>query len=774
MKRLRPLALLALSGLASLALAADASAAPSDPFQYKSSFAIPSSEFPGDIAVNYETGNILVWANQAITQYGPNGQLLDFPALGSPTIPINFGGGVDLIVDNTGTATQGNIYLIDQTGCCGFAGERFWSFGEDGSSLGVNPHEGYGNFAVRAGGVLDSGQVWLVGFDFNNGSARTLRVEPSGPAVGSMQAFALNGGYAPSAFDGLNNLYMPGNEGTYRRYDFDGGYTDEGETGLPVNEMLQVDPSTNDVYSRAGGTIVGVHYSKPLVKATPFEAIKGVNYGGAAFAFDGTGQTLYVAEGKQISVFHREPAAAPVQLTPIGVDGIRSSRGALHTSILASGAPTSYHFEYGTDTSYGAVTPEAQAPYGYFPTAITGSLEGLQVDTTYHVRLVATNAAGTTVGPDRTFKTYAIPPGGPDPCPNALARKQTGARALPDCRAFELVSAGDSGGYEVESYLAPGQTGFPGFPLARDRVLYATHSGAVPGPWNATNKGPDPYLASRGPDGWSTSYLGLPSNLNEKAGGFSSVLGEADSKLDTLAFAGPDLCSPCFPSGIETGIPVRLPSGQLIQGMAGSLDPGAPTAMPEGKVGKYFSGDGSRLVFASKYAFEPGANTNGDLTVYARNLGAGTTEIVSKAPGGATLTGAGISELDVSVDGSRILFAQKVAADSAGNEYVHPYLHLAGSTGSVDLAPGASDGVLFAGMSSDGSEVFFTTLDSLAGADTDASADLYEAAVDAGGALDLSLVTPKSSNACSPVANSARPHWNSVGAREMIWVLTGR
>ena len=77
-----------------------------------------------------------------------------------------------------------------------------------------------------------------------------------------------------------------------------------------------------------------------------------------------------------------------------------------------------------------------------------------------------------------------------------LPASRPSAQRLPDCRAYELVSANDTAGYDVESYLVPGQEPFPGFPAAGDRLLYATHSGAVPGPWNATNKGRDPYLAT--------------------------------------------------------------------------------------------------------------------------------------------------------------------------------------------------------------------------------------------------------------------------------------
>jgi hypothetical protein len=453
-------------------------------------------------------------------------------------------------------------------------------------------------------------------------------------------------------------------------------------------------------------------------------------------------------------------------LGPVAVEGIRTSRATLHTELASNGADTTYYFEYGTDTSYGSVTESGQTPRSFHPAVVEGSIEGLQPDTVYHLRVVATNSAGTTYGPDRVIKTYPISSGGAnDQCPNALARKQTSAQRLPDCRAYELVSADNTGGYDVESYLVPGQEPFPGFPAAKDRLLYATHAGAVPGPWNATNKGRDPYLATRTADGWVTDYKGLPADLNPAAGSFASELGEADSILDTFAFAGPNLCDPCFESGLATGIPVRLPNDQLVQGMAGSRDPGTNSARPEGRVAKYFSADGRDLVFASKYAFEPGANTDGtSLTVYERDLSAGVTRIVSLDDNGTVLSGPGISELDLSADGSRVLIGKRVSTDSDGNEYVHPYMYVASAEKGVDLAPGATSGVLYGGMNAAGSVVYFTTPDQLLPEDEDTSADLYRAAVSPAGTVDLSLVTDDSTSACDPVANANGAHWNTTGA----------
>ena len=77
-----------------------------------------------------------------------------------------------------------------------------------------------------------------------------------------------------------------------------------------------------------------------------------------------------------------------------------------------NGQATSYHFEYGTTTSYGT-----QAPAPPEPSAGSGSstqpestpITGLLAATTYHYRLVATNATGTSNGSDQTFTTASPP-----------------------------------------------------------------------------------------------------------------------------------------------------------------------------------------------------------------------------------------------------------------------------------------------------------------------------------------------------------------------------
>ena len=55
-------------------------------------------------------------------------------------------------------------------------------------------------------------------------------------------------------------------------------------------------------------------------------------------------------------------------------------------------------------------------------------------------------------------------------------RQQTGAALLMDCRAYEQVLSGSTGGYDVESYLVPGETPFGGFPQATNPPVSSTAS----------------------------------------------------------------------------------------------------------------------------------------------------------------------------------------------------------------------------------------------------------------------------------------------------------
>src|SRR5262249_20411148 len=60
--------------------------------------------------------------------------------------------------------------------------------------------------------------------------------------------------------------------------------------------------------------------------------------------------------------------------------------------------------EYGTTTAYGSSAPCTPAPgSGGSPVAVSASVSGLSPNTSYHFRISATNAGGTSVGSDGTL-----------------------------------------------------------------------------------------------------------------------------------------------------------------------------------------------------------------------------------------------------------------------------------------------------------------------------------------------------------------------------------
>ena len=87
----------------------------------------------------------------------------------------------------------------------------------------------------------------------------------------------------------------------------------------------------------------------------------------------------------------------------------------LSGSVNPEGLPTTAYFEYGIDLSdrgpgssttlYDQTTPVQDVGSDFTLHALTASLSGLVPNVTYHVRLVATNSAGTATGPDQTFTT---------------------------------------------------------------------------------------------------------------------------------------------------------------------------------------------------------------------------------------------------------------------------------------------------------------------------------------------------------------------------------
>jgi hypothetical protein len=107
----------------------------------------------------------------------------------------------------------------------------------------------------------------------------------------------------------------------------------------------------------------------------------------------------------------RTLANSPTVLTGAASSAIQIA-ATLNATVDPNGAQVNEcKFEYGTTTSYGSSAPCGSSPgSGTSPVAVSESITGLRSDTTYHFRISATNAGGTSKGSDETFGTLPNPP----------------------------------------------------------------------------------------------------------------------------------------------------------------------------------------------------------------------------------------------------------------------------------------------------------------------------------------------------------------------------
>jgi hypothetical protein len=99
-----------------------------------------------------------------------------------------------------------------------------------------------------------------------------------------------------------------------------------------------------------------------------------------------------------------EFVVAPVASTG-SASAVTDHGATLAGTVNSKGSPTSYRFEYGTTTAYGSATSDTAAGSGTTDVAAGAVLDGLAPATTYHYRVVASNAAGVATGSDQTFTT---------------------------------------------------------------------------------------------------------------------------------------------------------------------------------------------------------------------------------------------------------------------------------------------------------------------------------------------------------------------------------
>jgi hypothetical protein len=131
-----------------------------------------------------------------------------------------------------------------------------------------------------------------------------------------------------------------------------------------------------------------------------------------------------------------------------------SSTGAtLNGTVNPNSNATTYHFDFGPTGAYGTRVPASDAGVGSDAAdhVVSAAIGGLAPNTTYHYRVVATDAAGfATTGPDVGFTTLAAPlspPPPPPPKPNTILSKAK-IDAAKGTATFKFKAKGQSTGFQ--------------------------------------------------------------------------------------------------------------------------------------------------------------------------------------------------------------------------------------------------------------------------------------------------------------------------------------
>jgi phosphodiesterase/alkaline phosphatase D-like protein len=95
------------------------------------------------------------------------------------------------------------------------------------------------------------------------------------------------------------------------------------------------------------------------------------------------------------------PPSVDRQLTTV----VTQTSASVTALVNPNNEDTTYHFEYGPTTAYGTSLATVDIGSAYGDVNVGVSLIALEPASTYHYRVVATNAVGTTNGTDQTFTT---------------------------------------------------------------------------------------------------------------------------------------------------------------------------------------------------------------------------------------------------------------------------------------------------------------------------------------------------------------------------------
>jgi hypothetical protein len=717
---------LAAASLALLLLCASASAVVVHP--YLGSFGPDGSAGtafgrPGAVAVDQSDGDVYVadTAAGAVYKFGPEGEPVDFAALGSNELEgLSFSDAEPGLVELAVNSSTHDLYVVENAPVNGVS--VFEANGEPAEfSPGVHTLTGFGEVCGVA--VDSEGDVYVA--DYEHG----IEVfEPSGAPLTSLPISAVCG----IAVGPGGALYA--NEYRAAVYRFDPSeYPVTAATAYAAGPTIDpgpvvgvaADTTNGDVYTderdriaqhNAGGDLLGVSGAEGEGALEESEGVAVTGSTGRLFASaPGAGSS-----GQELVARYGAGETEQPRIEAERVSAVGNAEATLSARINPLEQSTTYRFEYGDAPCAGggcASTPAASLGAGEAAIEVSRQITGLQPGHMYYFRVVATTADGAQNGVDRAFRTYAT-------------TVSSGAD-LPDDRGYELVPGPTAGlvlgGALPQRAAADGSTfAFPSF----------TSFGAATAAPNASY-----YLSRRGDNGWSTTNI----TPRDEGRGPVGPVRAFSSDLGTTAIVANSVLAP--------GAVPGYPNLYIRDNASGSLT-ALTTSQPEFATPRQFcvnyigsSADGRRVIFAANGGLTPEAPApvgEPDPYLYEWSAEDGI-RLVSMLPDGTAAaddTGLGfgpggepclidlaeVTRHPISADGNRIFWSQTAPSRKL-------FARIDGTrTIELDAAQGGtgeSGGGTFVSASATGSRVFFTDPRELVsgasqGAGATGSGDLYE------------------------------------------------
>jgi hypothetical protein len=353
--------------------------------------------------------------------------------------------------------------------------------------------------------------------------------------------------------------------------------------------------------------------------------------------------------------FEPQEIAPPPNIDSAAAGEVAETEAELRAQIDAGGKDTHYVFEYTTtaDTGFAEakVAGEGDLAPGAENAVVSARASGLAPGGSYRFRVKAQSGAGADEA-EGTFGTYPVL--SLSPCPNDALRTG-GSVALPDCRAYELVTPADTNGHVPGGARNSGVFFSPTVHSSPqgDKASFIIEGGSLPGFEASGSFNGDNYTATRTASGWQTEYAG-PNGAESMSPSPGSV--SPDQRYSFWRTSLGDEGSAAV-NGEETTY-VRYPDGHSALIGRGSLQ-------DDPKVrGNRITENGTHIIFTTMtegnsipLRLEESAPPNGTAAVYDRTADE-VTHVVSLLPGEVTpADGEDAGFLGTSDNGAGIAFS---------------------------------------------------------------------------------------------------------------------